>query len=58
VQIAYGEAELEIMARSAGGRWDSAVKLWFIKYGNIKGTKLEEHIILDAGTKHANRKSI
>ena len=58
VQIAYGEAELGIMARSAGGRWDSDVKLWYIKYGNIKGTKLEEHIILDAGAKQANRKSI
>jgi hypothetical protein len=58
VQIAYGETELGRLAKAAGGRWDSDVKLWFIKYGNIKDTKLEEHIILDAGAKHTNRKSI
>ena len=58
VQIAYGEAELGIMARAAGGRWDPDVKLWYIKFGQIKGTKLEEHIILDAGAKREKRKSI
>lgn len=47
LQIAYGEKTLGNMARSAGGMWDADVKLWFIKYGNIKGTELEKHIILD-----------
>lgn len=47
LQIAYGEKELGKMARSAGGIWDADVKLWFVKYGNIKGTELEKHIILD-----------
>ena len=47
VQIAYGENELGKMARSAGGTWDADVKLWFIRYGSIKDTKLEKHIILD-----------
>jgi hypothetical protein len=58
VQIAYGEAELGRMARAAGGNWDPDVKLWYIKYGKIKGTTLEEHIILDARAKRENRKSI
>ena len=51
VQIAYGAKDLGKMARSAGGRWDSEVKLWFIRYGNIKGTELEKHMILDAKDK-------
>jgi hypothetical protein len=51
VQIAYGEKNLGKMARSAGGRWDADVKLWYIRYGNIKGTELEKHILLDANTK-------
>ena len=35
------------MASSAGGIWDADVKLWLVKYGNIEGTELEKHIILD-----------
>ena len=54
VQIAYGDTKLGKMARVAGGTWDADVKLWFIKYGNIKGTELEKHIILD---KHSNPKA-
>jgi hypothetical protein len=48
VQIAYGAKELGKMARSAGGNWDADVKLWYIRYGNIKGTELEKHMIVDA----------
>ncbi len=48
VRIAYGAKDLGKMARSAGGRWESDVKLWYIRYGNIKGTELEKHMILDA----------
>ena len=51
VRIAYGEKQLGKMARSAGGRWDPDVKLWYIQYGKIKGTELEQHIILDATEK-------
>lgn len=53
VQIAYGETKLGKMARSAGGKWDPDVKLWYILYDKIKGTELEQHIILDAGNKKA-----
>ena len=55
VQIAYGAIELGKMARLAGGKWDSDVKLWYIRYGNIKGTKLEKHILLDTETKRNDR---
>jgi hypothetical protein len=51
VQIAYGEKELQRQIRSLGGKWDSAVKLWYVAYGKIKGTELEKHIILDASEK-------
>jgi hypothetical protein len=49
VRIEYGEKQLGKMARSAGGKWNPDVKLWYIQYGNIKGTELEKHMILDVG---------
>ena len=49
VQITYGERELGQMARYLGGKWDSDVKLWYIRYGAVKGTDMEKHIIFDAG---------
>ena len=55
VQITYGERELGQMARTLGGKWDSDVKLWYIRYGAIKGTALEKHIILDANLKKRDR---
>lgn len=51
VQIAYGEKQLGRKIRSLGGQWDSDVKLWYIPYCRIKGSELEEHIILDASQK-------
>ena len=48
VSIAYSEEALKAAAKSAKGRWNPDVKLWFIRYGNIKGTALEKHIVLDA----------
>jgi hypothetical protein len=51
VRIEYGERQLGKMARSLGGRWDPDVKLWFVQFGNIKGTELEQHIILAAKEK-------
>ena len=52
VRIEYGEKQLGKMARCAGGKWNPEVKLWYIQYGNIKGTELEQHIILDATEKN------
>ena len=50
VRIGFAENTLQEKARAARGRWDPAVKLWFILYGKIKGTVLEKHIVLDAST--------
>lgn len=48
VRIGFTEKDLIESAKAAKGRWNPEVKLWFIRYGSIKGTKLEKHIILDA----------
>jgi len=46
VQIGYDEMELREIAKRAKGRWDPEKKVWRIRYGEIKGTTLEKHIIL------------
>jgi hypothetical protein len=46
VRIGFAETALQEKARAARGRWDPDVKLWFIRYGKIKGTALEKHIVL------------
>ncbi|SRR6266571_373492 len=51
VRIAYGERELGQLTKAAGGRWDPDVKLWYVHYGKIKGSELEQHILLDATMK-------
>ncbi len=48
VQIGFSEKDLRDAAKAAKGRWDPKARLWAIRYGNIKGTELEKHIILDA----------
>jgi hypothetical protein len=50
VRIAYAEKDLKESAKSAKGRWNPEKRLWFIRYRNVKGTKLEKHIVLDAFT--------
>jgi hypothetical protein len=48
VRIGFAETALQEKARAARGKWDPEVKLWFIRFGKIKGTDLEKHIVLDA----------
>lgn len=48
VQIEFRETVLKEMAKKMGGRWDPEVRLWYIQFGNVKGTELEKHIVLDA----------
>jgi hypothetical protein len=56
--IAFSEDKLKEKVTLAGGRRDQKVKLWFVPCGKIKGTELEEHIILDAEMKTNELKSI
>ncbi len=48
VRIGFTEKDLIKVAKAAKGRWNPDVKLWYIPYGNVRGTELEKHIVLDA----------
>lgn len=48
VRIGFSEKDLITQARAVKGRWDPEAKLWFIRYGKIRGTEMEKHIVLDA----------
>jgi hypothetical protein len=56
VRIGFAESALRESAKAAKGRWDPEKKLWFFKYGNIKGTVLEKHIVLDAPVRNSEKK--
>jgi len=58
VYIGFSDTASREIAKAAKGRWDPDQKLWIIRYGRIKGTALEKHIILDAFTKSKAQKSI
>jgi hypothetical protein len=48
VRIQFADSVSREKAKAAKGRWDPEKKLWFMRYGKIKGTDLEKHIVLDA----------
>ncbi len=58
VYIGFSDKDSREIAKEVKGRWDPDQKLWFIRYGKIKGTALEKHIILDAFLKPRKQKSI
>lgn len=44
VRVAYGETELRQQLRAMGARWDGERKLWYVRYGLIRGTPLVERL--------------
>jgi len=58
VHIGFSDTASRELAKAAKGRWDPDQKLWLIRYGKIKGTTLEKHIILDAFSKSRKQNSI
>jgi len=44
VRVGYGEAALREQLRSLRARWDGERKLWYVRYGRIRGTALEERL--------------
>ena len=44
VSVAYEEVELREQLRRIRGRWDAEMKMWFVRYGLIRGTELESRI--------------
>lgn len=45
VAVAYDEVELRQQLRRMKGRWEPEIKMWFVRYGLIRGTELEERIM-------------
>ncbi len=48
VRIEFTDSAMRKQAGAAKGRWDPEQRLWLIRFGRIKGTELEKHIVLDA----------
>ena len=48
LRISYDDTASRDAAKTARGRWDPEKKLWIVKYGKVRGTILEKHIVLDA----------
>jgi len=44
VRVAYDEVELRQQLRAMRGRWDAERKLWYVRYGLIRGTPLEKRL--------------
>ena len=48
LRIKATDLPMRSQAKAAGGRWNPAKQLWFVKYSKIAGTPLEKHIHIDA----------
>ena len=46
VSVGYAEKAFREKLKTAGGRWDPETKLWIVRYGTIRGTELEDRIML------------
>jgi hypothetical protein len=47
VRVAWGEKELGVKVKQAGGRWLSEAKLWELSYGKAVLLGLRERIVRD-----------
>lgn len=45
--VNFSETDLRERLKAAGGRWNPEEKLWYVPYGPIRGTELEERIMMD-----------
>lgn len=45
--VNFSEMELREKLKDAGGRWNPEEKLWYVSYGPIRGTVLEDRIMTD-----------
>jgi hypothetical protein len=44
VRVAFGEKELREKLRAMRARWDGERKVWYVRYGLIRNTPLEERL--------------
>ena len=47
VIVNFSEITLRDRLKEAEGKWNPEAKLWFVPYGQIRGTELEERIPVD-----------
>ena len=47
VKIEGYETGLRKSIKEAGGKWKPEQKLWYVRYGKIKGTPLEKYLYVD-----------
>ena len=47
VIVNFSETALRDRLKAARGKWDPEAKMWFVPYGIIRGTELEERIPVD-----------
>ncbi|MDK9719259.1 MAG: hypothetical protein OEL57_15350 [Trichlorobacter sp.] len=47
ISVQFDEMELREQLRTLRARWDSQAKLWFVPYRLIRGTPLEERILVE-----------
>lgn len=47
VQVGFSEIQLRDRLKAAGGKWHPEEKLWYIPYGAIRDTELEERIMAE-----------
>jgi len=47
MMVNFSEMDLREKMKDAGGRWNPEEKLWFVPYGPIRGTELEDRIMID-----------
>jgi hypothetical protein len=49
VAVGFGENALRDSLKAAGGKWNREEKVWHVRYGLIRGTELEERILVKEG---------
>lgn len=55
LRIAASNMALRAKVKEAGGKWVPEEQLWFVKYGSIAGSQLENHIHIDRSKKRATK---
>lgn len=45
VHVGYDEKELRQQLRAMRARWDTERKLWYVRYGSIRGTPLADRLV-------------
>jgi hypothetical protein len=49
VRVVWGEPELARTVKAAGGRWNTARRLWELRYDKVVELRLEQRIVQDPG---------